>query len=90
MSLTLEIFAIIIICILVLAIGALKKKAEWFLHILLRSVVGTACIYFLNQILFDLGYGGGININPCTVLTSGILGIPGVAVLYGINFFFSL
>ncbi|MDE7259255.1 MAG: pro-sigmaK processing inhibitor BofA family protein, partial [Lachnospiraceae bacterium] len=26
-------------------------------------------------------------INPLTILTSGILGFPGIAVLYGIHFF---
>ena len=28
-----------------------------------------------------------VGINPMTVLTSGILGFPGLVVLYGINFF---
>ena len=69
----------------VLLIGALKKRAEWLLTFLLRSVSGTVLIYFANLLIASTNMGFEIGINPLTVLTSGILGFPGVLLLYGIN-----
>jgi len=70
----------------VLLIGALKKRAEWLLTFLLRGVTGTVMIYFINLLITSTNMGIEIGINPVTVLTTGILGFPGVLLLYGINF----
>ncbi len=69
----------------VLLIGALRKKAEWLLTFLFRAVIGTVFIYFLNLAITSYDMGFAIGINPMTVLTTGILGFPGVFLLYGIN-----
>lgn len=69
----------------VLLIGALKKRAEWLLTFLFRGVVGTVMIYFINLAIVSNNMGFEIGINPVTVLTTGILGFPGVLLLYGIN-----
>lgn len=69
----------------VLLIGALKKRSEWLLTFLLRSVTGTVLIYFSNLLIASTNMGFEIGINPLTVLTTGILGFPGVLLLYGIN-----
>ncbi|MDE7187443.1 MAG: pro-sigmaK processing inhibitor BofA family protein, partial [Lachnospiraceae bacterium] len=47
----------------------------------------TVGIYFLNYFLESQQLHFAVGINPLTVLTSGFLGFPGVAVLYGIHFF---
>jgi inhibitor of the pro-sigma K processing machinery len=50
-------------------------------------IMGSLAILLINK---GLVYGAGmsgIGLNPVTVLTSGILGFPGVAVLYGIYFY---
>ena len=60
---------------------------EQLLNILLRCIWGTIAIYFLNAALNAAGISLGVGINAVTVLTSGILGFPGIAVLYGIHFF---
>ena len=60
---------------------------ERILNFLLRGILGTIAIYFINGALAKMGISLGIGINAATVLTSGILGFPGVAVLYGIHFF---
>lgn len=70
----------------VLLIGALKKRAEWLLTFLFRGVTGTVMIYFINLLITSTNMGFEIGINPVTVLTTGILGFPGVLLLYGINF----
>ncbi|MCM1264270.1 MAG: pro-sigmaK processing inhibitor BofA family protein, partial [Butyrivibrio sp.] len=43
--------AILGVCVLVLAIGALGRKIEWIINFVLRAVLGTIGIYFLNNFL---------------------------------------
>lgn len=82
--------AILLVCVLVLLIGALGRKIEWIINFVLRAVMGTIGIYFLNNYLMTRQVSVAVGINPMTVLTSGILGFPGLIVLYGINFFKAL
>lgn len=79
--------AILIVCMIVLGIGAMGRKVEWLINFILRAVMGTVGIYVLNYMLAAREMAVAVGINPFTVLTSGILGFPGVAVLYGIHFF---
>ena len=82
--------AILIVCALVLVIGAMGRKIEWLINFVLRAVMGTIGIYFLNGLLLARNISVVVGINPVTFLTSGILGFPGVAMLYGINFYMLL
>lgn len=77
----------IAVCAVVLLVGILHQKAEWLLNGCLRAVVGTIAMYFINFYLGEQGIDMGIGINAVTVLTSAILGFPGVAALYGIGFY---
>ena len=79
--------AILGVCLVVLLIGALGRKVEWLGNFILRAVMGTVGIYFLNYILASQNVSVAVGINPLTILTSGFLGFPGIAVLYGIHFF---
>lgn len=74
-------------CILVLLIGAVRGKVEWLLNMVMRSILGTVAIYFMNGALASVGISLGVGINAATVLTSGILGIPGLLALYGIGIY---
>lgn len=80
-------FFIIGILILVLLIGAMKNRGEWIVNFLLRGVLGMMSIYFANLLFASFVPGMKLGYNPITFLTSGILGFPGLIVLYGINFF---
>ena len=60
---------------------------EQILNILLRGILGTIAIYFINSALEAMGLSLGGGINAVTVLTSGILGFPGLLALYGIGFY---
>lgn len=62
-------------------------KKEWLLNFIMRSILGVIAIYFINAALAERGIFLGVGINIYTVLTSGILGIPGVAALYGIGLY---
>lgn len=76
---------IIFMCMMVLCIVALRKRAEFILNFLLRGMVGVISIYVINEVLAAQSLSVTVGINPWTALTSGILGLPGVALLYGIN-----
>lgn len=75
------------VCILVLVIGAFRRKKEWIINFVFRSVIGTVSVFFLNGFLVSQGLSIAIGINLITVLTSGILGFPGLLMLYGINLY---
>ena len=79
--------AIIVICGAVLIMGVMKRKMEWLLNIFMRSILGTIAIYFINNGLTAIGIDLGVGINVFTVLTSGILGLPGLVVIYGLGFY---
>jgi len=78
---------IITVCIIVLLIGFLKKKSELLVNLILRTVLGLISIYFINEFLKWQDILVMVGINPVTALTSGILGFPGVLLLYGIQFY---
>lgn len=75
---------------IVLLIGMLKNRAEWIINLALRGISGMLGIYFLNLFLAGRVPGIEIGYNLITFLTSAILGFPGVAMLYGINFYLIL
>ncbi len=75
------------VCGVVLVMVAVKMKAEWLLNICVRGVLGTIAIFFVNSFLEKQGIAVGVGINVTTVLTSAILGFPGVFALYGIGFY---
>ena len=78
---------IVLACAAALLIGAMRRKLEWLLTVVMRSVLGTIAIYFINSLLAALGISLGVGINAVTVLTAGILGIPGLLALYGIGIY---
>ena len=79
--------AIMGVCLIVLLIGAMGRKVEWMVNFILRAVMGTIGIYCINYLLAARQISVSVGINPLTILTSGFLGFPGIAVLYGIHFF---
>ena len=87
MNHNLGMIAIVIICVVLVLLAAIKRKAEWLLNLVMRSILGTLAIYFINGGLSVLGYSLGIGLNAITVLTSAILGIPGLLALYGIGIY---
>lgn len=76
--------------VLILIAVIVGRKAEWLLDVMLRCVLGTIAMYFINGILEKNGIVLCVGINPLTVLTSGILGFPGLLAVYGIGFYKTL
>ncbi len=60
---------------------------EKILNLIMRGILGTIAMYFINSVLDNMGITLGVGINAATVLTSGILGFPGLLALYGIRIY---
>lgn len=52
---------------------------------LVRMLVGLACIFFLNQVFDNAGVGLRVGCNAVSAAATGVLGVPGVLLLYGIE-----
>ena len=73
-----------IICVILL-ITVLKWNAKILGNFFLRGIIGMICIYGVNQLLAMYNLFSIIQCNPLTFLTTGILGFPGVFLLYGVE-----
>ena len=62
-------------------------RTQVLVNFVVRAVIGTALIFFVNQFLNARGIDIRVGMNPVTVVTSVVLGKPGVALLYGISFY---
>lgn len=78
--------ALLAVLVLVLTIGALKRKAAFLVGFMIRMTGGVAMILVVNSILSYYQISRLVGINAISLLTSAILGIPGVCVLYAILF----
>lgn len=76
---------IISMCFIILLIVLMKQRAELLLNFLIRGIVGGMIICAVNKVMISQQMEILVGLNPYTVLTSGFLGIPGVAMLYGIH-----
>lgn len=72
------------ICLLVLLIGIIKRKAEHVVNFVVRMAVGAAAIVFCNQLLSKNGIDIMVGLNPWSLTTVGLLGAGGFTLLYGI------
>ncbi len=77
---------IIFICLLVLIILFFRNKLTAIIRFVTRGAAGGFLIYGVNSLLIAWGVPLMVGINPLTVLTSAILGIPGVCLLYAVAF----
>ena len=64
-----------------------EKGVRIIVNFFVRVVVGIALVFFFNDFMSLQLFHVQVGINPITVLSSGILGVPGVALLYGISFY---
>ena len=72
-------------CGLVLLISAFRRRAQILLNLTARVLLGAFCIYWANHFFAEQGIALSVGLNPISLLTSGILGFSGVAVLYAIS-----
>ena len=80
------IFAILVGIALLLVV-AIRTRTEWLMNVIMRSVLGAIAVYFLNLTLQWGGFSLGVGLNFVTIAVLGILGFPGLLVLYGIGIY---
>ncbi len=80
---------IIVGCIIFIGVCLIKKRPAMLIDFLLRAFIGTAGIYLLDLVLRSYGYGFDVGINSISVLTNGLLGLPGFLLLYGLAIYYS-
>ena len=85
MNIEMSMQVLAVVCGVVLFLVCVKRKIQFFLEIMLRAGVGTILILWANKVLVQLGIQVLVGINFWSLLTSGILGIPGVALLFVIS-----
>ncbi len=64
-----------------------EREPHIIINFFIRAIIGFAIIFFVNQFLADKDISVSVGLNPITFVTSGTLGVPGVALLYGITFY---
>ena len=89
MSLNSIIFiVIIVICCIFIGVCVIRKRPDLLIDFALRACFGTAAVYLLNLVLGMQGYALNVGINGVTVLTNGLLGLPGFLLLYGLSLYY--
>lgn len=80
---------IIAICVASIVVCLIRKRPDLIVNFLLRSCIGVVGIYIFDTILKMKGIDISVGINAATVLTNGILGIPGFLMLYGLAMYYA-
>lgn len=78
---------IALVCLAVLFLVYFKQKSNLILNLVQRGIIGFVAISGINELLAYLSVPLFVGINEWTLLTSAILGIPGVIMLFCVNFF---
>lgn len=81
------IIAIVIVCLVVLVLGNMRKKSMSILMLVQRTIVGFLAIVGMNRLFMVLAIPLFVGVNIWTLLTCAILGIPGVCMLFCIGLF---
>lgn len=60
------------------------EKKQFWVNFTVRAILCMGMIFFVNQFLATKGMSLEVGFNAVSFLVSGFLGVPGVAMLYGI------
>ena len=71
-------------CLSIWFITYLKKKSPFLTGCIVRLGGGMGTVFLMNYLFAQWGIPLFVGIGPLSILTSVILGFPGVCVLYGI------
>jgi len=62
----------------------MREKNQFWVKFIIRVIFGFGLIFFANQFFVHKGIALEVGFNAVSLLASGFLGLPGVAMLYGI------
>jgi pro-sigmaK processing inhibitor BofA len=80
---------IIAVCVVLIIAALIRRKPGLIIDFCLRTCLGTAGIYILNLLFSNIGYDIHVGINAATLLTNGLLGLPGFLLLYSLAVFYT-
>lgn len=81
--------SIIIICCAFIVISLIRHRPDRIVNFALRACLGTAGIYLLDFLLKSQGFAINVGVNGITILTNGLLGLPGFMLLYGLAIYYT-
>lgn len=81
---------IIIVCIMFIVLCIVKRRPDLILELGLRALIGVAAMYLLNFLLTLKGSQVAVAVNGGTALINGLLGLPGLIMLYGLALYYTL
>ena len=62
----------------------MKEKKYFLVNFIVRAILGMGLIFFANQFFLHKEIALEVGFNAVSFLTAGLLGLPGIAMLYGI------
>ncbi len=62
----------------------MKDKNQFWVNFIVRAILGMGLIFFANQFFVHKEIALEVGFNAISFFVSGLLGLPGVAMLYGI------
>lgn len=62
----------------------MKVKYQFLVNFIVRAILGMGIIFFANQFFVHKDIAVEVGFNVISFVVSGCLGLPGVAMLYGI------
>lgn len=63
----------------------MQDKKQFLVNFIVRAILGMGLIFFANQFFIYKEIAVKVGFNAVSFLTAGFLGLPGVAMLYGIT-----
>lgn len=63
----------------------MKHRSHFWVTFIVRAILGMGVIFFANFFLKQEKIDITVGINAISILISGVLGLPGVVMLYGIS-----
>ena len=74
------IITLLVLCGILTVAIVFSEPLKHLLKLLANSVFGAAAMFAINTVFGFTGLGVGINM--VTIITAGVLGLPGIAALY--------
>lgn len=81
---------IIGICLLVIVLAIFFKKIEWLVNFAFRVLLGVVLLYCINSVLVNFGVKQVPGINEVNIASIGLLGMPGILMLYAIMIYYNV
>ena len=81
---------IIGVCLLVIVFAIFFKKIKWLVNFVFRALLGIVLLYCINSVLVNFGVKQVPGINEINVTSIGLLGMPGILMLYAIMIYYNV